>query len=84
MICNRWSRNLVVTICALLFNTSTGLLVSWAQSPQTQAQPGQYPPGQFPPNRPQPLAIQCQSALADQISANAGRRVSLNPDTQNP
>ena len=84
MICNRWSRNLVLTICALLFNTSTGLPVSWAQSPQTQAQPGQYPPGQFPPNRPQPLAIQCQSALADQISADAGRRVSLNLDTQSP
>jgi hypothetical protein len=84
MICNRWSQNLVVTICALLFNVSTGMLVSWAQSPQVQAQPGQYPSGQFPPNRPQPLAIQCQSALADQISADAGRRVSLNLDTQSP
>jgi len=57
---------------------------AWAQSPQVQAAPGQYPPGQMPPNRPQPLASQCQIALVGRISNDAGRRVSLSLDTQNP
>jgi hypothetical protein len=83
MLCNRWSRNLVV-VCAMALNATSGLPVSWGQSPQIQGPPGQYPPGQYPPNRPQPVAPQCQNALANQISADAGRRVSLSLDTQSP
>jgi hypothetical protein len=36
--------------------------------------------GQY--GRPQPIAIQCQNALADRVSADAGRRVNLNLDSQ--
>jgi hypothetical protein len=36
--------------------------------------------GQY--GRPQGIAIQCQNALADRVSADAGRRVNLNLDTQ--
>jgi len=73
MLCNRWSQILLVLICAPFLNASFGMPVSWAQNPQMQA-----------PNRPQPLAVQCQSALVDRISADAGRPVSLNLDTQSP
>ena len=73
---------------AMLAACVTGLTVTlvvpsaWAQAPQTQGMP--YPPGQYPPGqRPQPVALQCQAALADQVSADARRRVSLNLDTQN-
>jgi hypothetical protein len=88
MLCNRWSRNLAKLVvwaaCGLAFAATAGLPASWAQNPQTQAPAGQYPPGQFPPNRPQPLAAQCQNALVDRVSADAGRRVSLSLDTQSP
>jgi hypothetical protein len=43
---------------------------------------GQYPPGQYPPGRPQPIVLQCQNALVDRVSADAGRGVNLNLDTQ--
>ena len=39
-----------------------------------------YSQGQY--GRPQPVAIQCQNALADRVSADAGRRVNLSLDTQ--
>ncbi len=39
-----------------------------------------YSQGQY--GRPQPVAIQCQNALADRVSADAGRRVNLNLDSQ--
>jgi hypothetical protein len=70
--------------CGLTFTAISGLPSLWAQSPQVQGPPGQYPPGQYPPNRPQPVAVQCQSVLADRVSADAGRRVSLSLDTQDP
>jgi len=58
--------------------------ISVALAAQAQAPAGQYPPGQYPPvQRPQPVALQCQSALADQVSADAGRRVTLTLDSQN-
>ena len=86
MSCNHWSRNLVrlVVLAAfvLMFAATSGISASWAQSPQMQGPPGQYP-GPFPPNRPQPVAAQCQNALADRVSADAGRRVNLNLDSQN-
>jgi hypothetical protein len=44
----------------------------------------QYPPGRYPPGRPTPIAAQCQNALADRVSADAGRRVNLSLDSQNP
>jgi hypothetical protein len=84
MLCNHWSRKLVVMACALVLSAMPSPLVSWGQTPQMQAPAGQYPPGQFPPNRPQPLAVQCQAALADRVSADTGRRVSLSLDTQSP
>jgi hypothetical protein len=39
-----------------------------------------YSQGQY--GRPQPVVIQCQNALAERVSADAGRRVNLNLDTQ--
>jgi hypothetical protein len=60
----------LVSICALIL----------AAPLFTQAQVN-YPPNQYPPGRPQPIAIQCQNALADRVSADAGRRVNLNLDT---
>lgn len=76
-------------ICGLVLAASFVMPVTWAQSSssqylQTQAQVGQYPPGQYPPGRPQPIAAQCQNALADRVSADAHRRVSLNLETQSP
>src|SRR5258707_12984799 len=41
-----------------------------------------YSQGQY--GRPQPIAIQCQNALVDRVSADAGRRVNLSLDSQNP
>ena len=88
MLGNGRSRNLarliVLAACGLIFTAKSAMLVLWAQNPQIQAPPGQYPPGQYPPNRPQPVASQCQNALLDQVSADAGRRVTLNLDSQNP
>lgn len=43
---------------------------------------GAISPGQYPPGRPQPIVLQCQNALVDRVSADAGRRVDLNLDTQ--
>jgi len=81
MLGNGRSRNLarliVLAACGLIFTAKSAMLVLWAQKPQIQAPPGQYPPGQYPPNRPQPVASQCQNALLDQVSADAGRRVTL-------
>jgi hypothetical protein len=80
---NRVLRNWV-RLAALTSTTISVALAAWAQYPQTQAPTGQYPPGQYPPGqRPQPVALQCQSALADQVSADAGRRVTLTLDSQN-
>jgi hypothetical protein len=39
-----------------------------------------YSQGQY--GRPQPISIQCQNALADRVSADVGRRVNLNLDSQ--
>jgi hypothetical protein len=39
-----------------------------------------YSQGQY--GRPQPIAIQCQNALADRVSADVGRRVNLSLDSQ--
>jgi hypothetical protein len=86
MLCNRGSRKLARltkrVVCGLISAAILGLPSSWAQAPQVQGAPGQYPPGQSPPNRPTPVAVQCQTALADRISADARRRVSLSLDTQ--
>ena len=73
-----------LAVWMLILIAGSGALSSWAQAPQVQGGPGQYPPGQYPPNRPQPIATQCQSTLADQISADARRRVSISFDTQSP
>ena len=74
-----WAR-----LAVLASTTISVALAAWAQYPQAQAPAGQYPPGQYPPvQRPQPVALQCQSALADQVSADAGRRVTLTLDSQN-
>lgn len=66
----------LVSICVLILAASTVPAIS-AQAPM-----GQYPPGQYPPGRPQPIVLQCQNALVDRVSADAGRRVNLNLDTQ--
>jgi hypothetical protein len=55
---------------------------SFTPTLSAQVTTNQYPPGQYPPGRPQPVVLQCQNALADRISADAGRRVNLNLDTQ--
>jgi len=86
MHCNHRFRSFVgfamLVACVLGFPATAVVPSAWAQAPQTQGMPypGQYPPGQ----RPQPVALQCQAALADRVSADARRRVSLNLDTQNP
>ena len=77
MSCNHWHRKLAVVLCGLVLIV-TFSVPALAQSPQMQSPQG------FPPNRPQPVVAMCQSALADRVSADAGRRVSLNVDTQNP
>jgi hypothetical protein len=59
----------LVTACALLL----------AAPPSMPAQVD-YSQGQY--GRPQPIAIQCQNALADRVSADAGRRVNLSLDSQ--
>ncbi len=82
--CQKVARLMALAAGALTFTAISGLPWSWGQSPQMQGQPGQYSPGQYPPNRPQPVAVQCQSVLADRVSADAGRRVSLSLDTQDP
>jgi hypothetical protein len=77
MSCNHRHRNLTAVLCGLVLIVTFSVQAS-AQSPQMQGPQG------FPPNRTQPVVAICQSALADRISADAGRRVSLNVDTQNP
>lgn len=81
-------RPAVLSMCALVLSAASITPVTWAQnapSQYAQAQAmGQYPPGQHPPYRPGPIASQCQSALTDRVSADAGRRVNLNLETQNP
>lgn len=59
----------LVSTCALILAAS-----SVVQS-QVDYSQGQY-------GRPQPIAIQCQNALTDRVSADAGRRVNLNLDSQ--
>lgn len=76
-------------ICALILAAIFATPVTLAQesSPQyiqAQAPVGQYPPGQYPPGRPQPIAVQCENALANRVSADAARRVTLNLETQSP
>jgi len=61
----------LVSTCTLILVASSVL-----QSQVDYAQ-GQY-------GRPQPIAIQCQNELADRVSADAGRRVNLSLDSQNP
>jgi hypothetical protein len=68
-----------VVAASLILAATFGTQALMAQDPQAQGYPGQYPP-----NRPVPIASQCQSALADRVSADARRRVTLNLDTQNP
>ena len=50
----------------------------------TQSPAGQSPPGQFPLNPLQPLAILCENALRDRVSADAGRRVTLSLYFESP
>ena len=78
MSCNHWHRNLGGG--ALWSGSYRDVQRSgvWPRAPRCKSPQG------FPPNRPQPVVAMCQSALADRISADAGRRVSLNLDTQNP
>lgn len=81
----------LASICALILAAASVAPAIWAQAspaqylvqtPTGQYQSGQYPPGQYPPGRPVPIAVQCQNALADRVSADAGRRVNLNLDSQ--
>jgi hypothetical protein len=81
----------LASICALILAAASVLPAIWAQAspaqypaqaPNGQYQSGQYPPGQYPPGRPVPIAVQCQKALADRVSADARRRVNLNLDSQ--
>lgn len=62
--------SLALSICALIVAT-----------PLLKAQVN-YSPNQYPPGRPQPIVFQCQNALTDRVSADAGRRLSLTLDTQ--
>ncbi|MGA9812384.1 MAG: hypothetical protein WBQ64_06395 [Terriglobales bacterium] len=78
-----------LSICGLILAATFATQVMRAQtsSPpylQAQAPQGQYAPGQYPPGRPEPIASQCQNALADRVSADAKRRVNLNLETQSP
>jgi hypothetical protein len=68
----------LVSICMLMF---AALSITPAIFAQVSTE--QYPPGGYPPGRPVPIALQCQNALGDRISADAGRRVTLALDTQN-
>jgi len=61
----------LVSTCTLILVASSVL--------QSQVE---YSQGQY--GRPQPIAIQCQNALVDRVSADAGRRVNLSLDSQNP
>jgi hypothetical protein len=61
----------------LAFVAACALILAAPLSMQAQVD---YSQGQY--GRPQPIAIQCQNALADRVSADAGRRVNLNLDTQ--
>jgi hypothetical protein len=57
--------------------SACALVLAAASSVQAQVD---YSQGQY--GRPQPVAIQCQNALADRVSADAGRHVNLNLDSQ--
>ncbi len=60
----------------LAFASTCALILAMPSMVQSQVDAqGQY-------GRPQPIAIQCQNALADRVSADAGRRVNLNLDSQ--
>ncbi len=65
----------LIAVCVLILSASLGM-----QAQGNYAQ-GQYPPGQYP-GRPPAISLQCQNALADRVSADAGRRVNLNLDSQ--
>ncbi len=78
-----------LSICGLILAATSATQAVRAQtsSPQylqAQASQGQYSQGQYSPGRPEPIAAQCQSALADRVSADAKRRVNLNLETQSP
>jgi hypothetical protein len=60
---------------ALVFTCALILAAPLVMQSQVDYSQGQY-------GRPQPIAFQCQNALADRISADAGRRVNINLDTQ--
>jgi hypothetical protein len=77
LICRFGARSL--SICTAIFVVTSFTPAGWAQapSPQVQGQMGQYPPG-----RPAPIAAMCQNELASRVSADAGRRINLNLDSQ--
>jgi hypothetical protein len=61
----------------LAFVSTCALILAASSVVQSQVD---YSQGQY--GRPQPIAIQCQNALTDRVSADAGRRVNLNLDSQ--
>jgi hypothetical protein len=61
----------------LAFASTCALILAAPSFTQAQVD---YSQNQY--GRPQPIAIQCQNALADRVSADTGRRVNLNLDSQ--
>ena len=66
----------IMSVCALVL---AGTPVASVLAQETM---GQYQ-GRYP-GRPEGIARQCQEALSDRVSADAGRRVNLNLDSQIP
>jgi hypothetical protein len=78
--CASWTG---LSICALIL-AATATAVMWAQGSSSQHVQAQAQVAQYPPGRPQPIAVQCQNALADRITADARRRVTVDLNTQSP
>jgi hypothetical protein len=70
-------RTLRRKFASLALGSACVLILAAPLSVQAQVD---YSQGQY--GRPQPIAIQCQNALADRVSADAGRRVNLSLDSQ--
>ena len=70
-------RTLYRKFASLNLASACALVLAAPLSMQAQVD---YSQGQY--GRPQPVALQCQNALADRVSADAGRRVNLSLDSQ--
>jgi hypothetical protein len=73
-----------LSIFALILAATSAMPIVWAQGSSSQSLQAQAQSAQYPPGRPQPIAVQCQNALADRITADARRRVTVDLATQNP